>query len=181
MKAARLHLEFATPGVRRPSWSGRALLFIGLALLGYAGLELGELWSARARAVGNLGELLARRSPDGGSATKPAKPDPRQAASARAARQVASNLTTPWANLLASLGAAPTQAVALLSVEPSVAKRSVRLTAEARDLHEMLLYVGALQRDPRLSSVVLVSHQVQVQAPGTPVRFQVQAEWGDLR
>ena len=38
---------------------------------------------------------------------------------------------------------------------------------------------AALQHDPRLSSVVLVSHQVQAQAPGTPIRFQVQAQWGD--
>ena len=179
MRAAKLHLEFAAAGARRTSWSGRVLLAIGLALLGYATVEIGELWSARARAAAHLDELEARRSQDAGGTSKPAKADPRQLASTRAARQAASNLTTPWATVLASLGAAPTQAVALLSVEPSVAKRSVRLTAEARDLHEMLVYVGALQRDPRLSSVVLVSHQVQVQAPGTPVRFQVQAVWGD--
>jgi hypothetical protein len=42
----------------------------------------------------------------------------------------------------------------------------------------MLSYLGALQRDDRLNTVVLVSHQVQAQTPGTPVRFQVQAGWG---
>jgi Tfp pilus assembly protein PilN len=60
-----------------------------------------------------------------------------------------------------------------------VAKRSVRLTAEARDDTEMLAYLAALQQDPQLSSVILASHQVQSQAPGTPVRFQIQASWGE--
>jgi hypothetical protein len=177
MSTRRLRLDFAG-ATRRTQWSGRALLAAGLTLLCYAALEVGGLWTAHLHASAELGELEARRDHAAAGTAAPSKPDPRQLASTRVARQVASNLTTPWAKLLASLGSAPTQAVALLSVEPSVAKRSVRLTAEARDLHEMLLYVGALQRDARLSSVVLVSHQVQVQAPGTPVRFQVQADWG---
>jgi hypothetical protein len=177
MRAARLHLEFA-PGVRRVSWPGRVLLVLSIALLVYSALELSDLWTARARAIADLGAMDG----SGKAAIKdpPVKVDARELSNARAARQVATNLMTPWAALLSSLGAAPTAAVALLSVEPSVMKHSVRLTAEARDLHEMLLYVGALQRDSRLASVVLVSHQLQVQAPGTPVRFQVQAEWGSV-
>ena len=42
----------------------------------------------------------------------------------------------------------------------------------------MLDYVAALQADRRLSQVVLVSHQVQTQAVGKPVRFQMQSAWG---
>jgi Tfp pilus assembly protein PilN len=96
----------------------------------------------------------------------------------KALRQVAQKLVTPWSGLLESLESAPNQAVALLSVEPSASRRSVRLTAEARTLPDMVAYLGALQRDSRLSSVVLISHQVQSQMPGAPVRFQIQAGWG---
>jgi Tfp pilus assembly protein PilN len=69
--------------------------------------------------------------------------------------------------------------VALLAVEPSAARRSVRLSAEARDAQAMLAWLQALQRDARLAQVLLVSHQVQTQTPGTPVRFQIQASWAE--
>jgi Tfp pilus assembly protein PilN len=65
-------------------------------------------------------------------------------------------------------------------VEPSAAKRNIRITAEARDALDMLAYVAALQQDPRLSGVILLSHQVQAQAPGMPLRFQLQAGWGPV-
>jgi Tfp pilus assembly protein PilN len=180
MRTAKLHLEFA-PGSRRVPWSGRVLLLAGLASIAIGVFQLSELWMGRSRAAAELRTLDERGA--AGSATRPlmAKADAKQVAGTKALRQVSSTLMTPWAGLLSSLGAAPTGAVALLAVEPSVNKHSVRLTAEARDLHEMLDYVGALQRDERLSSVVLVSHQVQVQAPGTPVRFQIHATWGDAR
>ena len=176
MRTARLRLDFA-PGARRVSWAGRALLALSLAVFGYGVFECAELWSTRAHAVSDLRELNAQRSQTDASKARNANPDPRQIAYARAAHQVENKLMTPWAGLLSSLGAAPTAAVALLAVEPSTTKHSVRLTGEARDPHEMLVYVGALQRDARLAAVVLVSHQLQVTAPGKPVRFQVQAEW----
>ena len=96
----------------------------------------------------------------------------------KTAQQIEQGLSTPWSELLESLESAPQSVVALLAVEPSVAKQSVRLTAEARDAKAMIDYVDALQRDPRLTSVVLISHQVQLKTPGSPVRFQVQAGWG---
>ena len=41
----------------------------------------------------------------------------------------------------------------------------------------MLAYLAALQNDRRLVNVALVSHQVQVQAIGRPIRFHLQAGW----
>ncbi len=179
MMRSTLRLDFATTDASRSHVLGRTLLLLGICLLGTSATLAEGFWSARSRAVAGLEELgehsAARSRPD----ATPAKPDLRQVAHTRAARQVAGTLTTPWSDLLASLSAAPNKSVALLSVEPSAAKHSVRLTAEARDLNEMLAYLAALQRDARLSSVVLLTHQLQVQAPGTPVRFQVQAQWGE--
>jgi Tfp pilus assembly protein PilN len=176
MKTEALHIDFA-PGARRVSWTGRWLLAAGIAVLALGLAQGSRLLGQRVQAQAALAEVEARRT--AGTATPPAKPDARQVALLRATRQVAGSLTTPWARLLASLGASSGREVALLSVEPSVARRSVRLTAEARDATEMLAWLAALQHDPRLSSVVLVSHQVQLQAPGTPIRFQVQAQWGE--
>lgn len=179
MNAAAVKFEFA-PGARPVSRAGRIMLASVVLLLATELVYLGNSFSVRQREAALLADIDARRLRSGAAAT-PAKvkPDPAYIARVKSARQVATGLATPWSQLLDALESAPQEAVALLAIEPSVAKRSIRLTAEARDASAMLTYLGELQKDRRLSSVVLVSHQVQVQAPGTPVRFQIQAGWGD--
>jgi Tfp pilus assembly protein PilN len=179
MRAQRLQLDFA-PHARRVSRLGSAMLVASVVVFGASAFELARVLTTNARQADLLAALDARRSAANPTSDtkRPAPTDPAELARTRAVRLVAQNLVTPWADLLESLESAPNRSVALLSVEPSVAKKSIRLTAEARSTQEMLAYLGALQRDDRLNTVVLVSHQVQIQAPGTPVRFQVQAGWG---
>jgi Tfp pilus assembly protein PilN len=176
MNVPIIPIDFA-PGARRGKRGGRALLLVAAALLGIVLWQSGRLVAERSAALSELRGIDADRARASASPL-PAKSDLRQIALQRATRQVASTLNTPWGGLLSSLGSTARKDVALLGIEPSVAKRSVRLTAEARDDIEMLAYLAALQHDPRLSSVVLASHQVQVQMPGAPVRFQIQAQWG---
>jgi Tfp pilus assembly protein PilN len=112
---------------------------------------------------------------------KPAKPvriDSKELARHQFLKQVSNGLETPWADLLASLETAPAD-VALLSIEPSASKRSLSLTAETAGPKEMLNYLRALQSDPHFSNAALVSHQVQLQTPGTPLLFKLHATWGD--
>ncbi|MGN6525773.1 MAG: hypothetical protein ACTHL8_05245 [Burkholderiaceae bacterium] len=177
MKSPRLRFDFA-PDARRGPRAGRALLATGLVLLALASAECAQALAERARATASLQATESRRAAAQAPAPT-ARPEARQVAMMRATRQVASDLATPWSRLLAALGSTSARDVALLGVEPSVAKRSVRLTAEARDADAMLAYLAELQHDGRLASVVLVSHQLQAQAPGSPIRFQVQAQWGD--
>jgi Tfp pilus assembly protein PilN len=176
MNLPAIPIDFA-PGARKPGRVGRVLLLASATLLGVVLWQSGRLVAERGAALSELRSIGADRS-HASASPLPEKSDPRQIALVRATRQVASTLGTPWAGLLSSLGSAARKDVALLGIEPSVAKRSVRLTAEARDDVEMLAYLGTLQHDPRLSSVVLASHQVQAQSPGAPVRFQIQAQWG---
>lgn len=177
MRTQRLHLEFA-PNPRRGSrWAVLMLLVVGGAVTAGA-IELANVAAGNARLADTLAAVDARRGTNKVSAAKPAKPDPTEIARTRVVRQVSQNLMTPWADLLESLESVPIHSVAVLSIEPSVSKRSIRITAEAKTSQDMLAYLGALQRESRLSSVVLVSHQVQAQAPGAPVRFQVHAAWG---
>jgi len=170
-----LRLEFA-PRARRPLGIGDAILAISALLLCAVLAQLAFVWTERAEQLHAIDALEARSAP--ATRQRIAAVDPAEAARSKLVRQVTNHLVTPWADLLDTLESARSESVALLSVEPSVAKRTLRLTAEARDSKEMLAYLATLQRDSRLSSVVLVSHQVQVQAPGTPVRFQIQAGWG---
>lgn len=177
MKTTHLRLEFS-PRAREISALGAVILLVSVCALVAIAVQLGLKLADNARQAQRLAALEEQlgQSKAKGSRTRP--PDPGEVARLRAARQVASQLTTPWADLLDSLESSPVKSVALLSIEPSVNRRSIRLTAEARSLEEMLAYLSALQQDGRLSAAVLVSHQVQVQSPGSPVRFQIQAGWG---
>jgi hypothetical protein len=175
MSRNTLWLDFS-PGARAPLHKGVACLVVSALLLAAATAALATQWLERGRQLAALDAIDAQRSAP--SATKRrSPPSAAEAARARALRQVADQLTTPWSDLLDALEAAPAD-VALIAIEPSVNKHSVRLTVEARGASEMLTYLAAVQSDRRLSQVVLVSHQIQVQTPGAPVRFQLQAVWG---
>jgi Tfp pilus assembly protein PilN len=177
MRTRRLHLEFA-PAARHFSWPGVTLLAVCAILLGSAAIVSARQLAGRAQLEDALAAKQAQRARAAATATQVTPTEPGELARVRAVRLVAQNLTTPWADVLESLEAAPNASVALLSIEPSVAKRSIRITAEARNPQDMLDYVSALQRDTRLSRVILASHELQAKAPGTPVRFQIQAAWG---
>jgi hypothetical protein len=175
MKPPPLRLEFA-PKARPRSRLGQAMLGCAVAILVAQLMTLGSTLSERRRLVQARAQLA--RHTDARPRQVAAKPDPAYLARVKSTQQVSRNLAAPWADLLDAMESAPQQSVALLAAEPSTAKQSFRLTAEARDLDAMLGYLSALQKDPRLVSVSLVSHQVQVQVPGRPIRFQVQAGWG---
>jgi Tfp pilus assembly protein PilN len=178
MRPVRLELDFArsTP---RSAAGARGLLALGIVLLGAAGLIVGAALVEQRTLAESLAAMAQRRSAPVAPARVMRPADPQQLARERQLRDLARGLHTPWSDLLAALEAAPSDSVALLSVEPSAARRSVRLSAEARDSQAMLAWLQALQRDPRLAQALLVSHQLQTQAPGTPVRFQVQASWAE--
>lgn len=180
MKAPSLQIDFASakpPAKRAARWIA---LLGGAALIGVA-----LPWAETTRRQAALAQALKQAEQQRSAITTPGPrqpvADPKQIARERALRDATRGLTTPWADLFAALEGAPTDAVALLSIEPNVPNRSVRLGAEARDAKAMLSYLAVLQHDVRLAQVVLITHQVQLQTPGTPVRFQIQALWADER
>lgn len=172
-----LDLEFGNPG---PRLSGRGLLALtgAAALLLGAVLLAGQTLSERTREARALQALDEQRHVPVAAEPDEPRSDPKDAAQAQFARQMVRNLNTPWADLLLVLENAPSN-VALLVVEPSAAKRSLTITAEAAGSTQMLDYIAALHADGRLSNIALVSHQLQAQAPGTPLRFQLRANWGE--
>lgn len=177
MRAERLDLDFA-PSARHVQPLGVALLGAGLVALLAGAFVWSQAWSAQAAQAGTLAALDSREADVAARASRPASAAAGELARQRASLRVARGLQTPWSDLLSALESAPHEHVALLAIEPSLARQLVRLSAEARDPDAMLDYLAALQADARLAQVVLVSHQVQAQAPGKPVRFQMQAAWG---
>lgn len=175
MKAQRLEIDF---GRSRPPMRAAAWLLVTTGIV----VAVGSAWGL-ARAVDRSLELQAERTQLEVPVSKPAKAtgkalaDPRLAARIKAADAAAQSLQRPWDELLEAVEQRPAGDVALLAVEPSAQRQSVRITAEARTEQAMLQHLALLQQDGRLHDVALVSHQRQLQVPGTPWRYQIQGSW----
>ena len=57
------------------------------------------------------------------------------------------------------------------------ARRSLRITAEAKDSDDMIAYVEQLQSRNWFGAVELVRHEINEQDPNRPIRFQIDAAW----
>lgn len=155
---------------------GWVVLLAGAAVLAVLlhagrGLEQEKLGQQQRLAAANARLATAPRS---------VAPDARVDSSLAAARQALEKAKLPWNELFSGLEAAHGADVALLSVAPEVARRQVRIHAEARDFAAMLAYHRQLQQQPGLAQVVLVDHVVVKDVPETPVRFQILAAWGTV-
>ncbi len=168
MLPARLALDFvAAPAARR---AGRVLLLAGVAAAAAGALQLAPAWREREQQRDELLRVATSVRPHAAAAGAPLR-------GLRSAQDVAAELTAPWGILLAALEGVPTRDIALLAVEPIAGRQSLQITADARNADAMLDLLAALQKQPPLADVVLVSHQIQAQQPGTPMRFRIQARW----
>jgi Tfp pilus assembly protein PilN len=177
MKNIHIDMEFA-PRQRRLSIKVIGAFVISCLLFAASVAAVRLQLAANAEQEKSMGRATQSNAATLNKPPKPVRMDSKALARHQLLKQVSHGLETPWADLLASLETAPAD-VALLSVEPSAAKRSLLLTAETAGPKEMLNYLRALQTDPHFSNAALVSHQVQVQAPGTPLLFKLHATWGD--
>ena len=165
---------------RYAKWAGIALLAVGLAGAIAAGVRYGQLTDELARAEegvrqsGNSARRqLAARHP--GDDVQPVAMEMKRAS------EVAFALKVPWNDLFASVEAANTPDVALLSIESDTGKRQVKISGEAKDLEAMLNYLRFLGAQPKLANAYLQSHQIQQQDPQHPVRFVLGADWVSTR
>jgi Tfp pilus assembly protein PilN len=171
-----LDLDFGTSRKLRPL--GIILLAAGIVVSAYSVVQLDALYNAWQGEKGKIDLAISRERQLAAQVNAAASPAELQRY--RNAVLVTNRLRTPWEKLLKLLETVPVANVALLSIEPAAAHRQLRISAEARDLSAMLDYLSFLQHQSGLQQVTLTSHQVQRRSPGSPVRFQVQAEWGAL-
>jgi hypothetical protein len=165
--------DLARPRPRVSPW-GWALLAAGALSAAVAALQFQTASGQQLHAAHALRTLEAsleetRSGRSGGGR-------PADTSDARAAAAVVRELQVPWSRLFSAFEAVARADVALLSVEPSAAKQEVRIVAEAKSSEAMFDFLDALGTNT-LRRVTLVSHQVQSQTPGAPVRFQARAAW----
>ena len=153
------------------------ILATGMALLATSGTILVQRWHTLAalRTQAEDLRLLTKRS--AGALRARAGDSPEIEAEIRRANAVLEGLNLPWPQLLDAIESTRSENVALLSIQPDVRQRTVRLTAEAKSLGDALDYARRLGSHPRLKAVHFVNHEIVQQDPQKPVRVQLLAEW----
>jgi hypothetical protein len=86
-------------------------------------------------------------------------------------------LNLPWRALYDAIGAATPKTIALLSLEPDPRRRSMKITAEAKNSDDMIAYIEQLKQQEMFSAVALLRHEISEVDPNRPLRFQLDAQW----
>lgn len=99
-------------------------------------------------------------------------------AQAQAVNDAVMQLNLPWRDLVEAVRAATPGNVALLALEPDAKRRTLRITAEAKNSDDMLAYLARMEEQGWFASSALVRHEIAEQEPNRPLRFQISAQWG---
>lgn len=162
-----------------PSRRGWYLFFAGAALLFWQMLELRTAQLSTLELQSNIAALQNRSRTSQSEQKLETEPTPAERVEIAQARSASLQLNYPWDQVFDAIEKAQHPDVALLGVDPKSKTGQIRLTAEAKDAVAMTQYIANLQRSPSLSRALLTSHQIQSQQPGTPLRFQILAQWKD--
>jgi hypothetical protein len=93
------------------------------------------------------------------------------------ANAVMSEIDLPWESLFDSVEHAASQEVALLSFQPDVFGRTVRIGGEAKNISAMLDFVSELERQSAVKDAYLLKYEVKRDDPQRPVVFFLTASW----
>lgn len=170
-----LRIEFGDAPPAMPWWT--MLLFAvalaacahGLWRVSSAQADIGELQ----RLVDQRNDLRQLRTPPPRDVRAVEVPVERARAVARAVER----LNAPWPGLFAAVAKGKPDTVALLALEPDLAKGMVKITAETREAAEMLRFAEDLARQDAFASASLAKHEVSDRDPLKPYRFQIEAQW----
>lgn len=103
--------------------------------------------------------------------------EPRLAQEFQRAGAVIEQLSFPWNRLFQTIEENTGNDMALLSIQPDLAAKTVMLEAEAKNWSGMVSYIKRLEEDRFFSEVHVVSHQTQQSDPDRPVRFKLACTW----
>lgn len=171
----RLQIDF----VEASAFSFKKISLLGLAML-VAAIGCTLYWVQQYQAQQHALSALASASATAPAlVSKPVKPAVETASEEEIqyAREIATQLSTPWNPLLDSLEQVSAQDIALLSIAPNHKKQQVVLTGQAKNMAATLQYVQALAQLNTLAQVYLLKHQIDQSDPYKPVGFTIVAQW----
>jgi hypothetical protein len=95
----------------------------------------------------------------------------------RLANVVLQQIALPWDALFRELERSRDKTVSLLSVQPDMQNRIVRIGGEAKNLRAVVEYARRLDNTGVLYNVYMIGHEVKTQDPQRPVTFSLVAAW----
>lgn len=170
-----LDIDFAR---RRRSVSvlGAVLLLAGVAGALAVAMQYTQALEDLARAERQQARLLRQlrptTAPGRGAQAQAAAPD-----AALAAARVQAQLDTPWDAVLRELERLGDPATALLSIDAKGQARTLRLTAEAKSMADVVAYSDRLRASPWVRSAYLSGHETRVSDTVRVIRFVLEVQW----
>jgi len=93
------------------------------------------------------------------------------------ANAVLDQMNLPWEALFDSIENAASEEIALLSLQPTVSSRTLRISGEAKNMSELLDFVEALERELTFENVHLLNYKIKQDNPHLPIVFLLTAAW----
>ncbi len=93
------------------------------------------------------------------------------------ANGILDQINLPWETLFDSIESAATEQIALLSLQPNVSNRTLRISGEAKSMSELLDFVEALEREVVFENVHLLNYKIKQDNPHRPIVFLLTAAW----
>jgi hypothetical protein len=145
------------------------VLALGLAACALVGIR-------HHRAAEDQAAALVRLQPQPGARAPEAVPR-ELAAEVGAAQEVAAALAVPWDARFRALESVSVPGVFLTALQPEGNSRRARVSGQAAELSQVLVYMERLEHAPGFRQVLLVDHAVQEDATPPHLRFTLTAEW----
>jgi len=175
-------LNFLKPPAYSSGWR-LALLAAGMLAL----LPCALMWLAQAQAVHRLENQLAQAQPRKVQRPQLAPNQQReQDLQLKLVADAVRQLNLPITRLIKTVQAPRDVRVALLGLdlnsqdgqaEGNRAAGALKIAAEAETAQDMINYLAFLNQQTLFRSVYLVKHEMNMNAPEHPYRFQLEAQW----
>jgi hypothetical protein len=182
----RVRIDFAPPGLARTVYRtgplGWSLALLAVLLCSGA-VATGWQMLARQRVLDTqLALVRAHAAPVAVAVVAPVQIGEPQAQAVNAA---VLQLNLPWRALHDAVEQATPKQIALIALEPDPRRRSMKITAEAKNSDDMIAYVEQLKQQELfglgagtvVGGVTLLRHETVELDPNRPIRFQLDAQW----
>lgn len=176
----RVRIDFAPPSLARTvhrtgplGWSLAVLAVLLCVAAGATGWQMLARQRVLASQLAVVRAQVAAPVTVAAAAPQPPVGEPQAAAVNAAVLQ----LNLPWRALHDAIGAATPPNIALLALEPDPRRRSMKITAEAKNSDDMIAYVEQLKQQELFGAVALLRHEINELDPNRPIRFQLDAQW----
>ncbi|GJL76358.1 MAG TPA: PilN domain-containing protein [Nitrosomonas sp.] len=93
------------------------------------------------------------------------------------ANTILDQINLPWEALFDSIEHIITEDVALLTLQPNVTNRTLRISGEARNMAVLLDFIEAMEREVIFEKAHLVSYKIKQDSPYRPVDFLLTTVW----